>query len=62
MKSQINIFLLLSGLILLFFPLSGYSQEKPKVFYDENGDEITQKVFYKSIDYRYNLDHTILVY
>lgn len=43
-------------LIILLLSVQAFTQTKPIVFYNENGEEITEENFLKSRDYRRNLD------
>lgn len=40
----------------LLLTIQGFSQSKPKMFFNENGEEVSKKIFLKSLDYKNNLD------
>ena len=42
--------------LIFLIPISGFSQEKEEIFYDESGLEVTEKSFLASIDRHKNLD------
>ena len=46
----------LKYLLIFLIPISGFSQEKEEIFYDESGVEVTEESFLASIDHRKNLD------